>query len=186
MKVATVKLTSASPLSQSRKHDSPKLAKELPDAYEKRTWKDKTHTDSQGRILLPGFGLKMAMVDAAKYSGDQIPGKGKSTWTKKFMSGVLVIENPPTNKTADDLIPVVINANSDGQRGSGKRVSRIMPTLLEWQATVTFHIVDDIITRDIFERYLTMAGQFIGIGQYRVQNGGMNGRFEVKILDWKD
>jgi len=186
MKTATVKLTSASPLTQSRKHDSPKLPKELPDAYEHRTWKNKAHIGKNGRVTLPAFGLKMALVDAAKYSGDQIPGKGKSTWTKKFMSGVLLLDNPETNRTADDLIPVGINANSDGVRGSGKRVHRIMPTLDEWQATAMFHIVDDIITEDVFLRYLTMAGQFIGIGQYRVQNGGMNGRFSAEIINWQE
>lgn len=46
MKIATVKLTSKAPYSQSRFHGTEKLDKELPDDYEKRTWIEKGHWGS--------------------------------------------------------------------------------------------------------------------------------------------
>lgn len=39
-KTAIAKLTGTSPYSQSRFHDTDKLAKELPGDYEARTWKN--------------------------------------------------------------------------------------------------------------------------------------------------
>lgn len=186
MKLATVKLTSASPMSQSRKHDTAKLDKELADAYEARTWIEKAHIDESGRVFIPAFALKMALTNAAKHSGEQIPGKGKSTWTKKFMSGLLMTENPVTNKTQADIVRTTINANADGVRGSGKRVTRHFPTLHKWEATATFYILDDIITQDVFMRFIQAAGMFIGVGQYRPENGGLNGRFSAELVSWKD
>jgi len=47
---------------------------------------------------------------------------------------------------------------------------------------VTFYILDEIITKEVFERTLTMAGQFIGIGRFRPQNNGFYGRFEVVMV----
>jgi hypothetical protein len=185
MKTAIIELTSAAPMTQSRKHDAPKLERELADAYEQRTWREKAHVDSEGRITIPAFAIKCALVAAAKYSGDQIPGKGKSTWTKKLQSGVIFPEDALTNRTRDDVKPTTINANADGVRGSGKRVTRTFPTIHEWKAQISAIVVDEIITRDVLERYLTMAGQFIGVGQYRPENGGVNGRFSVKVISFE-
>jgi len=185
MKTALIKLTSAAPLTQSRKHDEPELEKELKDAYEKRTWKSKAHVNADGVVEIPAFALKCAVVAAAKYAGDQIPGKGKSTWTKKFQCGILIPENALTDRKADDITPITINANSDGVRGSGKRVFRTFPQLLKWNATVQVIVLDEIITKDVLEKYFTAAGQFVGVGQYRPENGGTNGRFSATVLEFK-
>ena len=185
MKTALIKLTSAAPLTQSRKHDAPKLEKELADAYEQRTWKNKAHINEEGRVEIPAFAIKCAVVAAAKYAGDQIPGKGKSTWTKKFQCGILIPANAVTDKTKDDITPITINANADGVRGSGKRVFRTFPQLLKWTARLEVMVFDEIITRDILERYFTAAGQYIGVGQYRPESGGTNGRFSVEVLEFK-
>lgn len=185
MKTAILKLTSAAPLTQSRKHDAPKLEKELADAYEQRTWKNKAHVGESGHIEIPAFAIKCAVVAAAKYAGDQIPGKGKSTWTKKFQCGILIPENAVTNCTVEDVKPITINANADGVRGSGKRVSRTFPQLLKWTATLQVLVFDEIITKEVLEKYVTAAGQFIGVGQYRPENGGTNGRFRAEVIEFK-
>ena len=41
MRIVKVDLQSSSPYSQSRYHDAPKLERELPDAYEQRTWRER-------------------------------------------------------------------------------------------------------------------------------------------------
>lgn len=185
MKTATIELTSAAPMTQSRKHNVPKLERELSDAYESRTWKEKAHLNEGGFITIPAFALKCSLTAAAKYSGEQIPGKGKSTWTKKFQSGVIIPEDAITDCTTADIKPTTINANADGVRGSGKRVERTFPTVHKWKAKLTVFIADEIITREILERFFTMAGQFVGVGQYRPENGGVNGRFSVKVLSFE-
>ena len=187
MKTALLKIVSepGSPLTQSRKHSEPKLERELPDAYDERTWKLHAHVDEKGRIRIPAFALKCSLVAAAKYSGDQIPGKGKSTWTKKFQCGVIIPEDAITNRTQSDLRKITISANSDGVRGSGTRVDRRFPQLISWEATVKVIIGDEIITKERLLQYFSLAGNLIGIGQYRPENGGTNGRFTVEVISYQ-
>ena len=85
-------LRSLSPYSQSRPHCEAKLAKELPDAYEARTWHYRLHNEN-GRIMMPGMAVRNALAEAAKYLSIQVPGKGKSTYTKHFEAGVLITQN---------------------------------------------------------------------------------------------
>ena len=185
MKTAVLKLISASPMTQSRKHNEPKLDKELDNAWDERNWKRKAHVNKDGRVLIPGFAIKCAVVAAAKYSGDQIPGKGKSTWTKKFQCGLIIPDDAITNRTEKDLQKIVINANADGIRGSGKRVERRFPQLVSWEAEISMIIGDEILTKDVLLTYFKQAGQFIGVGQYRPENGGNNGRFTVELVSYK-
>jgi hypothetical protein len=73
---------------------------------------------------------------------------------------------------------------SDGKRGSGKRVDRCFPVVHEWKGDVQFHILDDVITPDVFEQHLKDAGNFIGIGRFRPRNNGYYGRFKVNKIKW--
>ena len=76
---------------------------------------------------------------------------------------------------------------SDGVAGSGKRVFRTFPTVADgWECVVEFLIMDDIITQPVFQKHLTMAGMLIGVGAFRVRNGGVMGRFKSEILSWTD
>ncbi|MGL4489181.1 MAG: hypothetical protein ACRCU5_07045 [Rhizobiaceae bacterium] len=186
MKTAIVTLKSVTPYSASRMHDTPKLDKERPDEYEARTWREKAHLDSDGIAYIPAIAFKMALDSAAKYLSISVPGKGKSTFTKHFLSGVLCAENLSLKVPREKLAPVIINANSDGVRGSGKRVKRTFPVVPSWDGKTTFFVFDDAIPKDVFERVLSESGKFIGVGQYRPQNGGTNGRFEVLKVEWEE
>lgn len=186
MKIATVTLESQAPYSQSRSynHEVEKLPRETPDAYETRTWRNKCHTLPDGKVFIPPMSFKMALDTAAKMLGRQIPGKGKSTYTKFFLSGVLVMEPVVLPLTKDDVAQDRIYANSDGIRGSGKRVWRMFPRIDKWTADVPFHVIADEITEDVFEEHLRQAGAFVGIGRFRPQSGGYYGRFEIKKIRW--
>lgn len=180
--VATLK--AASPYSQSRAHESPKQEKETADAYEQRTWREKTHYTDAGVVFIPPMSFKMSLDAAAKYLSLQVPGKGKATYTKHFASGCLVLDQSLLGVKKDDLVFDRIHANADGVRGSGKRVWRYFPRIDHWQVDVEFHVYDDAITQDVFTRVLTEAGRFIGIGRFRPQNGGFYGRFSVEKVKW--
>lgn len=186
MKTATARLKSASPYSQSRSYDRfvPKNDKEGADDYEKRTWRERCHSDNEGNLFIPGTAFKMAVDAAAKFLGRKIPGRRNATYTKHFVAGVLVIDNVPLGIPKDKVEPEWLFVNSDGVRGSGKRVWRCFPKVREWEADVTFYIADDTITEDVFEEHLREAGKFIGIGRFRPQQGGFNGRFEVENVKW--
>lgn len=183
--MVTVELESFAPYSQSFKHDTPKLEKETADAHEARTWRNKCTTDDDGEIVIPAMALKQALDAVAKRLGDQIPGKGKATYTKHFKGGVICEKNVPIGWHKDTVPSITISANSDGVRGSGKRVNRTFPQVPNWKGEATFVILDDTVTPQVFERHLTEAGRFIGIGRFRPENGGLNGRFRPLKFTYK-
>jgi hypothetical protein len=173
-----------SPYSASRQHYSEKLAKETNDDYEQRTWREKCHYNADGFAVIPAIAFKFAMDSAAKRLAIQVPGRGKQTFTQSFKSGVLSIEDLPTEYTRDDVPLRKQSVNSDGVRGSGKRVLRYFPTVPKWGGTLRMLVVDDLLTKEVFERVLAEAGSLVGVGQYRPENGGTNGRFIVERVNW--
>lgn len=186
-KTAIAKLTGTSPYSQSRFHDTDKLAKELPGDYEARTWKNKLHVNDSGHVEIPPMAFKNCISESAKFLGLQIPGKGKSTYTKHFEAGILVTEPSPLAIKVDDVRGQWLFLPSDGVRGSGKRVKKCLPVIPSgWEATVEFLIFDDVITEDVFKLHLKQAGQLIGIGTFRPRNNGYWGRFLVESLEWQE
>jgi len=188
MKICTATLRSTAPYSASRLHEAPKLEKEGADAYEQRTWREKGTFDANGMLCIPAMGLKMAVDEAAKRLAMGIPGRGKSTYTKFFVAGQICIDTPGVclNIAKDDLDQVKIWANADGVRGSGKRVKRLFPLVHQWKGNAQFAILDPTIPPAIFEKTLIEAGRLIGVGRFRPEKGGMNGRFAVDNITWAE
>jgi hypothetical protein len=192
MPTATLTIEGLSPLTQSRQHGEDRLASEVgnagADTYERRTWKNKNHIDPETRsIAIPASGFKFALASGARYSKEQIPGQGKATWTKKFEAGVAIYSDIVTDALEDSVYPITIQANTDGMRGSGKRVPRIFPQIAKgWKAQVEIDILDPIITEELLVRMTDLAGKYVGVGQYRPENGGTNGRFRVVDCQWQE
>ena len=187
MHIATAKLTGLQMLCFSRFHDTPKLAKELANDYEERTWRNKLHTDDAGMVQIPALAFKNCLSESAKYLSLQIQGKGKATYTKHFEAGVAVFDNIPLNIHKDDVAENKVFVPADGRRGSGTRVMRSYPAIAAgWTAEVPFIVMDDIISKEIFLQVLKSAGNLIGIGTFRVRNNGVCGRFKVESLDWQE
>lgn len=184
-KIVTVTMESISPYSSSRMHDVPKLEKERPDEYDQRTWREKLTTDETGMVVIPAMAFKQALDRCAKVLGLQVPGKGKSTYTKHFLSGCLCEADVPLGIHKDQVQSVTINAHSDGVRGSGKRVKRTFPQIPKWSAKARFIILDDAIDKGTFEKVMKESGQFVGVGRFRPENGGLNGRYKVTGFEWQ-
>lgn len=183
MKIITAVVRGTSPMSHSRMHEAPRLEKESHDDYERRTWREKLHYDDTGEVFIPPMALKMCLAEAAKMTGRQIPGRGKSTYTKHLEAGVLCMEPVPIGVHKDDCEPEWINANADGVRGSGKRVKRCFPHIpAGWKGKASFMILDETVTPKVLEEFLREAGSFVGIGRFRPRNGGMYGRFAVESV----
>jgi len=215
---AKVILKSAALYSQSRAALTRKKPKETADAFEARTWSERLHRDDEG-VFIPAMAFRNCIAECAKFLSIQIPGKGKSTYTKHFESGILVPSAVPIYhpKTKERIIPpselglqvaaAAMNPDledveyarpphevygdwiftpSDVVAGSGKRVWKCYPIIPAWEGEVTFLILDDTITEDIFKKVLIQAGQLIGIGRFRVRNRGTYGRFSVDSLQWDE
>ena len=187
MKTCIATLRSTSPYSQSRAyHDTEKKNKESPDEFEKRCWREKAHCNSKGKLTIPAISFKACLQSASKYVGDKIRGKGMKAWSEKFRSGVLVDQDLVLPETKEKVAGEWVHCHANGVRGSGKRVYRCFPVVPEWSGEVTFHILDDEITEEIFVKHLKQAGLFIGLGRWRPENGGQNGRFIVEEHAWSE
>lgn len=185
MKTAIAHLESMSPYSQGRFHNVEKLPKERPDDYEERTWRERMHYNSEtGLVFIPPMQFCNSLKEAAKYLSIQIPGKGKSTFTKHFESGVLVTEPLYTDTHINDVIKDSQHVPSDGRRGGTTRVVKHFGIVKKWSGKVKYIITDDTITKDVFAQVLEASGQLIGVGRFRPRNWGYYGIFKVKKIEW--
>lgn len=182
--IATLK--SVSPYSQGRFHETEKLNdSEQPGDYEKRTWKNKCHVGDDGNVFIPPMAFKNCLTEAGTYLSVKVVGKGNNTYAKYFKTGVMVMDPVPLGIAIDDVQCEVLFVPSNGVRGTGKRVKKWFPVIPQWEATVTFYILEDMITEDIFAEHLDKAGKFIGVGRFRPLNNGYYGRFEVIKIEWE-
>ena len=201
VRTATATLRGISPYSSSRKYDDlvPRLEKENSEDYDKRTWREHANYDQKTReMFIPPMGLKLSLAEAAKRLSIKIPGKGKASYTKNILSGVIAadriwLEVPAdgggkkpawTRIKMEDAGLEGFLANSDGRRGSGSRVFRRFPILHQWRAEAILQLIDAEVPTEVFERCLKEAGNLIGVGRFRPQNGGYFGRFDVDAVKW--
>jgi len=185
MRIATASLASLSPYSQSGFKTSPREDQEDYDAYEERTWREHLHLDANGFVEVPPMAFMHLMSDAAIFLGTKIPGRRNATYTKRFVSGLLVLEGMNTGVKGEDIESEWLWMPGDGKRGGGSRVKKCYPLIREWKGQMTFHVLDDLITEAVFENTLSQGGSFIGIGRFRPQNRGFYGRFRVDSVSWE-
>ena len=189
MKKAIATLESVSNYSQSRHYDDdevPKEKQELDRDYEKRTWRYRMHVNDAGYIFVPPMAFKNCISEIAKYRSEKIPGKRNATYTKHFESGILVLEGVTLPIKREDVPGEWLFVPSDGIRGSGRRVKKCFPLIAQWTGEVTFFILDEIITEEVFWRHLQDAGNFIGIGRFRPAKNGFYGRFRIIKKRWEE
>jgi hypothetical protein len=185
MKTCKVKFKGITPYSQSKPYEVPKLPQEIAKDYETRTWAERMHYDGDGNVFIPLTSIKNCLSEAAKYLAMQVPGKGKSTYTKHFEAGIIVQDNIPLRVKKDKAENEWCFVPSDGRRGSGSRVWKCFPIFRKWEGETIIIVLDDIITRDVMDAHLKASGAFIGLGRFRPRNNGYYGRFEAEIMEWK-
>jgi hypothetical protein len=182
---ATVKLTSASPYSQSKYIDQKKTKDQTHDEFELENWRQRLHVDANGFVFIPPMSFKNCIAEAAKYKSIQIPGKGKSTYTKHFEAGIMCCEPLTLPIKGDAVVSDPLMVPSDGRRGGTTRVKKYFPLIPSWSGDVEFLILDELIKEDVFMSHLEDAGRFIGIGRFRPRNNGYYGRFAAELVSWK-
>lgn len=191
-RLARVTITGLSPYTQGRAfpYGAKREADETADQFDERMWRKRAHF-RDGKAVIPGSSLHKALIAAAKFRGERIPGEGKKTWTKRFGAGVLVLTNPriTPETTEDELECCVVHVPSDGRPGGSTRVWRRFPIWDEgWAAEVEIVVVDALIDEETFRRHLETAGKFVGIGTHRPSSNspGTNGRFSVGKISWSE
>lgn len=184
MHKAICKLVSMSPYSQSRYIQEKKTRDETHSEFEKRSWYERCHWNENGQMYIPPMCFKNCLSEAAKYKSIQIPGKGKSTYTKHFEAGVLVVDPLVLPVTRETVSHEWLHVPSDGRRGGTTRVEKCFPLVPSWSGEVEFLILDEIIAEEVFTEHLRDAGSFIGVGRFRPRNNGFYGRFKVESVQW--
>ena len=53
-----------------------------------------------------------------------------------------------------------------------------------YKTYIDFMIMDDTITKEVFQDVFTAAGTGIGIGRFRPEKGGINGRYKPIKFEW--
>ena len=92
MKKALAHLKSVSPYQQGKFIATKKTRDETYSEFEANHWRERMHVDEKGFVFIPPMSFKNCLSEAAKYKSIQIPGKGKSTYTKHFEAGILCVE----------------------------------------------------------------------------------------------
>jgi hypothetical protein len=182
---AIVTIRGMAPLSQSRQHFTPKRDGESEGEYDLRTWREKCNYDADGVVFIPAMAFKQAMDTAAKRLAIKDADNKRATLTKYFVSDVICEANMSLDIEKDDMPSITISANVDGVRGSGKRVPRTFPMVQEWGGTTSFLIMDEKVSRSMFEQVLAVAARSVGVGQFRPEKGGLNGRFEIVDIKYE-
>jgi hypothetical protein len=179
-----------SPYSQSGKHDTPFLDRESHEDHDLRTWRNKCTTNKEGQVCIPAMGLKQALDSAAYKLGEKVPGRRGAMFKSFFASGFFCDHDVPISNgapiKASEAEGITIWAHTSGKRGTGSRVRRKFPIFQKWQGIAEFTILDDVITPEVFERHVKGAGMIVGIGRFRPEVGGTNGRFRATKFEWKD
>lgn len=175
------------PYSPSRAIEEDKRKNEDYDEFEKRTWRGKAHADENGQVLIPFMCFKKALDAAARFTPRKIKGRGAQTYGAQMVSGIIITQPLVLNTKIDDLVSETFWCSITGdKRGVGGRVPRTFPMIYKWGGAIEMYVVNPTVSHTILETYLEEAGMFIGVGRFRAEVGGMNGRFVVDKVEWSD
>jgi hypothetical protein len=181
-----VKIVGRSPLQQGAPMFSQKTSEESHEAFDQRCFMERGHWTKDGNMFIPAIALKNSIVYGAKYRPMKIQGGGGKQYGPKFVAGFQVIEDmvlPEVNR--DNIRMLRLYVPADGKaKSKGPRVWRHFPVADEWWGIMRARILDEQITREIFERALTMAGMFDGMGVFRPSSGGNFGWYGWEDLKW--
>lgn len=139
----------------------------------------KTYRDINGSPMLPGPNLFAAIIEAGKFIK---AGKSKLTTMRSSLipAGLAISEAelPITPaKWEVDSRSVVIPA-------TGGRIMCHRPRFDEWQIKFTLDIDESIFGQELIRELIDIAGQRVGIGDFRPSRKGPFGRFVVVL--WKE
>jgi len=180
---ALCELESVTPLTFNKKLRSEKKeANESWDEFEARTWHERCDVNSNGNLYISGQRIKKAIVTAAGWLNMKIEGEGMAKYQKHFRGGILVMGSIDLK-----IKPIEVECLSiytSPRPKDGKRWINF-PIINSWSGDLMISILDEKVTEDIFRKVLDYAGMIIGIGSWRPENGGENGRFECLKIEFE-
>jgi hypothetical protein len=175
MKKYEVEITGVTPLLQNKPEeygfDTEWVEKKASNEYEKEALK-KLYVDMKGTIYQPATHIERSLIEAGKKV--RVKGGGKATYSKLFGSMVTIPEmDIPHLITSYEVFKtlVVIPATKG-------RVMRYRPMFKNWKLRFGVEFEDEI-PADVVKQSFEIAGQYVGIGDWRPEKKGKFGRFMV-------
>ena len=178
MKTVFATIKGLTPYGQNRAIQSEKNTGESNDSFEQRTWRERMHLDANDEMFIPPMAIKNMLSDCARFLSESVPGKGKSTYTKHFDAGVLVLVPAKLGIKKDDVVGHKQHVPSDGKKGGSSRVWKTFPVVQKWECEIEINLIDPLLIDkpEKVREYLEHSGKFIGLGWFRPRNGGYYGR----------
>ncbi len=175
-------LRSITPMTFNKKLRSEKGPNETHDEFEKKIWRERCDCNKQGNLILRSDRFKKSIALGAKWLNMKIPGEGQATYTKHFKGGLIVMNHIDLKVTPEEVDHALIYTSPRPK--DGKRWIHF-PTIENWEGELDINILDEKITEEIFTKVINYAGMAIGVGSWRPENGGENGRYEVTDISVK-
>ena len=181
LKLSKFKVTGLFPIltnnpSKMKRASESATKKKIPSAEEEA--KAGLYLDDKGNCCLPSVGFRSALLSGLKNKK-----VGKASAISVFQAAVFnvdeltVLVNP---KTGEPLTEYRIDTRRALVQRQG--VLRSRPRFEKWGCTLFLQIDEDITTPQQVEENLNIAGQVIGVGDFRIEKRGMFGKFEVKLM----
>ena len=136
------------------------------------------YLDEKGNFCLPSMGFRSSLLSGLKNKK-----VGKASAISVFQAAVFnvdeltVLVNP---KTGDPLKEYKVDTRRALVQRQG--ILRSRPKFEKWGCTLFLQIDEDITTPQQVEENLNIAGQVIGVGDFRIEKRGMFGKFEAKLM----
>lgn len=157
---------------------------------DKAIWREKATPGPDGEWVIPARAFHWAFISAAKKLGRKIPGRGSVQYTQFVESGMLFVNALGLKKQCDkldfgqDCISVLCDAQGRKGKAASTRVVRRFPYIEQWSGTLEAKIFAGELLHDGFLREVAeLAGIQVGVGRWRPEMAGQNGRFRIVKFD---
>lgn len=135
----------------------------------------KLYVGSDGKPVLPGVNLFRAIIDAGVFIKS---GKSKLTTMKSSLV-------PAGAQIAEIELPITPGAWEVDSRSvvipsTGGRIMAHRPRFDDWKVTFSLQVDDSMFSDSLMRELVDMAGQRIGVGDFRPSRKGPFGRFRVE------
>lgn len=156
--------------------NSPK-AKKIPTPEEEA--RAGLYIDDDGNYCIPSRSFRSALLNGLK--GKKV---GKTSAVSVFQAAVFNVDEysvlidpdtgKPLRKYSIDIRRAIVQRNG---------VLRSRPRFEKWGCYVYLEVDLDITTPQQVEEALNIAGQIIGVGDFRIEKRGMFGKFKAELVD---
>ena len=184
IKELKIKFSSLSPVLFCKHINAEKLEGETPQQQEERTWKQRAHYDSLGKVMIPGFMLQSSLEPAAKLLGKRVNNAKMGKALTHYIRLIQITGDICTPITESTLEGKIAFVSANGQVG-GSKVPRTYPIIPKWEGVliVSYPTIGNVLNDDLVMEHLQVAGNFIGVGHWRpgAPSCGNFGRFSVNL-----